>query len=216
MKKVYIEEILNCSANMIKKIHDLNIYTVDDFEKNIYKIYSLYKSKIILDQYNDYIRQNKTFKYKELPITLKNVYIHQLPIEKKVKAYIIGIGIETFEELHILIQKNILKYKVSKIRYNNIMQAYNDIIKNCYNINKIFSSKEYNELDNHIFDSISNLSLSTKTLKKIKLYHIKTIRDLAIFIEKYDNIPYFDNETRIEIIENIKKYLQNKNKILTK
>ena len=80
MKKVYIEEILNCSANMIKKIHDLNIYTVDDFEKNIYKIYSLYKSKIILDQYNDYIRQNKTFKYKELPITLKNVYIHQLPI----------------------------------------------------------------------------------------------------------------------------------------
>ena len=137
MKKVYIEEILNCSANMIKKIHDLNIYTVDDF-----KIYSLYKSKIILDQYNDYIRQNKTFKYKELPITLKNVYIHQLPIENKVKAYIIGIGIETFEELHILIQKNILKYKVSKIRYNNIMQAYNDIIKNCYNINKIFSNKE--------------------------------------------------------------------------
>ena len=86
----------------------MNIYTVDDFEKNIYKIYSLYKSKIILDQYNDYIRQNKTFKYKELRITLKNVYIHQLPIEKKVKAYIIGIGIETFEELHILIQRRII------------------------------------------------------------------------------------------------------------
>ena len=34
--------------------------------------------------------------------------------------------------------------------------------------------------------------------------------------EKYDNIPYFDNETRIEIIENIKKYIQNQNKILTK
>lgn len=216
MKKVYIEEILDCSAFMIKKIHDLNIYTVDDFEKNIWKIYSLSKSKIVLDQYYDYINQNKSFKYKELPTTLKDVYIHQLPIEKKIKAYIIGIGIETFEELHILIQKNILKYKVSKIRYDSIMQAYNDIIKNCYNINKIFSNKEYNELNNHIFESVSKLSLSAKTLKKIEIYHLKTIRDLAIFIEKYDNSPYFDNETRIEIIEKIKEYIKNKTKILIK
>ena len=185
------------------------LFSVESFMFGILIMY------LIMSDFNKY-GIKETFKYKELPITLKDVYIHQLPIEKKVKAFIIGIGIETFEELHILIQKNILKYKVSKIRYNNIMQAYNDIIKNCYNINKIFSSKEYNELDNHIFDSISNLSLSTKTLKKIKLYHIKTIRDLAIFIEKYDNIPYFDNEPRIGIIENIKKYIQNKNKILTK
>lgn len=65
-----LNEVKGMELNMIKKIHDLNIYTVDDFEKNIYKIYSLYKSKIILDQYNDYIRQNKTFKYKELPMKL--------------------------------------------------------------------------------------------------------------------------------------------------
>lgn len=216
MKKIYIEEILDCSADMIKKIHNLNIYTVDDLEKNIYKIYSLFNSKSIFDQYKNYKNGNKVLKYKELPESLKGIYIHQLPIEKRIKSYIIAIGVETFEELHILIQKNMLKYRVSKVRYNYIMNIYNYIINNKISIKQTFTNDEYASLNNLLFDSVQNLFLDSKIYNKINIYNIKTIRDLAIFIEKYDNIPYFDDETRIEIIEKIKEYIKNKTKILVK
>lgn len=96
------------------------------------------------------------------------------------------------------------------------MNIYNYIINNKISIKQTFTNDEYASLNNLLFDSIQNLFLDSKIYNKINIYNIKTILDLAIFIEKYDNIPYFDDETRIEIIEKIKEYIKNKTKILVK
>lgn len=207
MEKVYIEEILDCGKKTIDDLHKLNIYTVDDIKKQNYKVYSVSNSNQIFEQYNKYISDNKVIKYTTLPDNLKNVYIHQLPIEKRIKAFIIGMGIETFENLHFLIQRNILKYKVSRTKYNNILKVYYYILENNTKIEKEFTNDDFLTLENHRFNTIDDLSLNISLYKKISIYNLNTIYDLAIFLSKYDKIPHINEDVRNEIIFKIKEYI---------
>lgn len=208
MEKVYIEEILDCGKKTIDNLHKLNIYTVDDIKKQNYKVYSVHNFNQIFEQYNKYISDNKVIKYTTLPDNLKNVYIHQLPMDNRIKGYIIGMGIETFENLHFLIQRNIIKYKVTEKKYVKILNAYNKILNNNNIIKKVFTDEEFAILRSHACDKISSLSLKNSTYRIILLYfNMNYIYDLAIFIEKYDKIPHIAEDLRNEIIFKIKEYI---------
>ena len=212
MKRIFVEELFDYAPSVIKALHSVGIEYIDEIESKYYYILTLHNSytNIILNRYKLYKEGQIVINHNTLPNNLKNIFIHQIPMNKSVKNQLIAKKIDTFEQLHNLIITKKLDYMISVNAYRYILSIYKQILNGEIVINKYFNNEEFMLLRTMSGESIRNLKLNESYYKKIRRYSVNSIYDLAVLLIKYNELPYIKEDIRNEILNIIKDYVYNK------
>ena len=212
MKRIFVEELFDYAPSVIKALHSVGIEYIDEIESKYYYILTLHNSytNIILNRYKLYKEGQIVINHNTLPNNLKNIFIHQIPMNKSVKNQLIAKKIDTFEQLHTLIVTKKLEYMISVNAYRYILSIYKQILNGEIVINKYFNNEEFMLLRTMSGESIRNLKLNESYYKKIRRYSVNSIYDLAVLLIKYNELPYIKEDIRNEILNIIKDYVYNK------
>lgn len=212
MKRIFVEELFDYAPSVIKVLHSVGIEYIDEIESKYYYILTLHNSytNIILNRYKLYKEGQIVINHNTLPNNLKNIFIHQIPMNKSVKNQLIVKKIDTFEQLHNLIVTKKLDYMISVNAYRYILSIYKQILNGEIVINKYFNNEEFVLLRSMAGESISNLKLNESYYKKLRRYSVNSIYDLAVLLIKYNELPYIKEDIRNEILNIIKDYVYNK------
>lgn len=212
MERIFVEELFDYAPSVIKALHSVGIEYIDEIESKYYYILTLHNSytNIILNRYKLYKEGQIVINHNTLPNNLKNIFIHQIPMNKSVKNQLIVKKIDTFEQLHNLIVTKKLDYMISVNAYRYILSIYKQILNGEIVINKYFNNEEFVLLRSMAGESITNLKLNESYYKKIRRYSVNSIYDLAVLLIKYNELPYIKEDIRNEILNIIKDYVYNK------
>lgn len=212
MKRIFVEELFDYAPSVIKVLHSVGIEYIDEIESKYYYILTLHNSytNIILNRYKLYKEGQIVINHNTLPNNLKNIFIHQIPMNKSVKNQLIVKKIDTFEQLHNLIVTKKLDYMISVNAYRYILSIYKQILNGEIVINKYFNNEEFVLLRSMAGESITNLKLNESYYKKLRRYSVNSIYDLAVLLIKYNELPYIKEDIRNEILNIIKDYVYNK------
>ncbi len=212
MKRIFVEELFDYAPSVIKALHSVGIEYIDEIESKYYYILTLHNSytNIILNRYKLYKEGQIVINHNTLPNNLKNIFIHQIPMNKSVKNQLIVKKIDTFEQLHNLIVTKKLDYMISVNAYRYILSIYKQILNGEIVINKYFNNEEFVLLRSMAGESITNLKLNESYYKKLRRYSVNSIYDLAVLLIKYNELPYIKEDIRNEILNIIKDYVYNK------
>lgn len=212
MKRIFVEELFDYAPSVIKALHSVGIEYIDEIESKYYYILTLHNSytNIILNRYKLYKEGQIVINHNTLPDNLKNIFIHQIPMNKSVKNQLIVKKIDTFEQLHNLIITKKLDYMISVNAYRYILSIYKQILNGEIVINKYFNNEEFELLRSMAVESITNLKLNESYYKKLRRYSVNSIYDLAVLLIKYNELPYIKEDIRNEILNIIKDYVYNK------
>lgn len=212
MERIFVEELFDYAPSVIKALHSVGIEYIDEIESKYYYILTLHNSytNIILNRYKLYKEGQIVINHNTLPNNLKNIFIHQIPMNKSVKNQLIVKKIDTFEQLHNLIVTKKLDYMISVNAYRYILSIYKQIFNGEIVINKYFNNEEFVLLRSMAGESITNLKLNESYYKKLRRYSVNSIYDLAVLLIKYNELPYIKEDIRNEILNIIKDYVYNK------
>lgn len=212
MERIFVEELFDYAPSVIKALHSVGIEYIDEIESKYYYILTLHNSytNIILNRYKLYKEGQIVINHNTLPNNLKNIFIHQIPMNKSVKNQLIVKKIDTFEQLHNLIVTKKLDYMISVNAYRYILSIYKQILNGEIVINKYFNNEEFVLLRSMAGESITNLKLNESYYKKLRRYSVNSIYDLAVLLIKYNELPYIKEDIRNEILNIIKDYVYNK------
>lgn len=91
MKRIFVEELFDYAPSVIKALHSVGIEYIDEIESKYYYIFTLHNSytNIILNRYKLYKEGQIVINHNTLPNNLKNIFIHQIPMNKSVKNQLI-------------------------------------------------------------------------------------------------------------------------------
>lgn len=212
MERIFVEELFDYAPSVIKALHSVGIEYIDEIESKYYYILTLHNSytNIILNRYKLYKEGQIVINHNTLPNNLKNIFIHQIPMNKSVKNQLIVKKIDTFEQLHNLIVTKKLDYMISVNAYRYILSIYKQIFNGEIVINKYFNNEEFVLLRSMAGESITNLKLNESYYKKLRRYSVNSIYDLAVLLIKYNELPYIKEDIRNEMLNIIKDYVYNK------
>lgn len=212
MKRIFVEELFDYAPSVIKALHSVGIEYIDEIESKYYYILTLHNSytNIILNRYKQYKEGKIVINHNILPSNLKNIFIHQIPMNKSAKNQLLAKKIDTFEQLHTLIVTKKLDYMISVNAYRYILSIYKQILNEQIVINKYFNNEEFELLRSMAGESITNLKLNESYYKKLRRYSVNSIYDLAVLLIKYNELPYIKEDIRNEILNIIKDYVYNK------
>lgn len=212
MKRIFVEELFDYAPSVIKALHSVGIEYIDEIESKYYYVLTLHNSytNIILNRYKQYKEGKIVINHNILPSNLKNIFIHQIPMNKSAKNQLLAKKIDTFEQLHTLIVTKKLEYMISVNAYRYILSIYKQILNGEIVINKYFNNEEFMLLRTMSGESIRNLKLNESYYKKIRRYSVNSIYDLAVLLIKYNELPYIKEDIRNEILNIIKDYVYNK------
>ncbi len=212
MKRIFVEELFDYAPSVIKALHSVGIEYIDEIESKYYYILTLHNSytNIILNRYKQYKEGKIVINHNILPSNLKNIFIHQIPMNKSAKNQLLAKKIDTFEQLHTLIVTKKLEYMISVNAYRYVLSIYKQILNGDIVIDVYFDNEEFVLLRSMAGESINNLKLNESYYKKLRRYSVNSIYDLAVLLIKYNELPYIKEDIRNEILNIIKDYVYNK------